>query len=255
MNGTLWCVALLFEIDRGIWKIQSGELCRSRMLTWGVHGCGSGWGGRAGAPRACRAPPRRAGGRASESARRESWPCCAGCRRPPPRSRRAREAAGSSETARVSGRGRRRRRCSDCCRRRSEAAGVMMSECRLRSRAGDLCRRAFPWKALEIRKAGVSKRARRTRAVRDKVSGRISIICKWRVQKSHRAFGEVNKRWTWITKHLIYNSLSKHTPPDRRNTGRLLETSAVTSKYMLMYTAIKLDFFDMLMYFLMKEKS
>lgn len=133
------------------------------MLTWGIHDCGSGWGGRASVPHACRTPPRRAGGRASESGRRESWPCYAGCSQPPPRSRCAQEAAGSSETARASGRGRRPQRCSDCCQRRSEAAGVMMSESRLRSLAGDLCRRAFPWKALEMRTAGVNKRAHRTR--------------------------------------------------------------------------------------------
>ncbi len=54
-------------------------------------------------------------------------------------------------------------------------------------------------------------------AVRDKLSGAISIICKWRVQKPHRAFKEVNTRRTGITKHLIYNSLAKHTSscPDR----------------------------------------
>ncbi len=139
---------------------------QTAMLTWGVRGCGSGWWARVGVLRVCRAPRWRAGRRASGSVRRASCPCSAGCRRPPRRSQRAPEGAGSSEMALVSGWGLCQLRCSDCCLRQSEAASVMISACRLRSHTDDLCRKAFPWKALETGKAGVNKRSHRTRGSR-----------------------------------------------------------------------------------------
>lgn len=83
----------------------------------------------------------------SVSGRSGSCRCSGGCRQLLPPLRWVPEGADCAERVLESGQYPSRPR-SDCCQRRNEAGSVMRSECLLLSRAGGLCRKVFPWKAL-----------------------------------------------------------------------------------------------------------